>query len=504
MKVQWKIIGCILSVLLLSTSIPASAQEVEQIKISVLYGVWYEDKNPISPVVQIERKQDGYFLCFPAKSKNCTRPVDKKLVQRLVTAASQPPLEHLDISRLGITQEELNARALQAYESRKEGLESEWTPRRCEPPECAGSAYKQVFIKNYTNLQEVENQLKSYYYHYMWDHASLGYTVTLTFKNGEKWYLNSFNQRHFLLPWTVSRSEKRIETYAPDIARAVHDLLPEPHFERKWLAGDLYTLWVDDLLIFPVMRDLAKIKATRALGEKTKIIESQFNILKMGISGRNKMGLFNLGGLWEKKGMLPKVRIAIDYDINIIKTDNVTELVDHSNARIQRILDIKWFRNWLEENKSNIDHWRIDVFHEGEHYHSLEWPLLLLKVNKFDTWKSKIKKQREGIVSITIEHEPLPTKEYGKFSKLLLFPNGEMTLWHTNMEQLHTWSESKYGFQFSKDRSRLGRDDGIINQVVHFDVQGRMTVDHRDPSSPCYFPPPYKKHYSYATDCLKK
>ena len=481
-----------------------SAKEVKEIYISAVYFDWTgAGKVPTPPSVQIKRKQDDYVLCFPAKSKNCTQPVDRNLVQRLVTAASQPPLEHLDISRLGITQGELNARALKAYEARKEGLESEWTSSRCEPPECAGSKYKQVFIKNYTDLQEVDHGLKKYYYHYMWDHASSGYHVTLTFKNGEKWYLNSFNQRHFLLPWTVLRSGKRIETYAPDIARAVHDLLPEAQFERKWLAGDLYTLWPDDLLIFPVMRDLVKIAATRTLGEKTKMIKSQFNILKMGIGGRNQMGLFKLGGLWEKKGMSPKVRIVIDYDINIVKTDNVAELVEHTNQRIQHILDIKWFRDWLEENKSNIDHWLIDVFREGENYHSLEWPLLLLKVSKFDTWKSKIEKQRKVLISITIEHEPLPDKGFGKFSKLLLFPNGEMVLWHTNMEEMHTWNEAKYGFQFSKDTSRMGRDDGFINQVVHFDAQGHVTVDYRDPSTPCYFPPPSKKNYTYP-DCLKK
>jgi hypothetical protein len=471
-----------------------SALEVERIKIFHQYS---------GPSLRIEHKQNGYFICSPSNAEKC-KPVDRSLVQRLVDAAAQPPLEYLDISRLGITQEELNSRALQAYEARKEGLGSEYTPARCEPPECSGSLYKEAFIKSYTNLEEVDYQLKRYYYHIrMADHSTLGFSATLTFRNGETWRLSSFDQRHFLLPWTVQRSGKRFETYSPDIARAIYDLFQEVHIIPDWLIGDLYKLWANDFMYYPVTRYISTAKASQALGEKTKIIESQFKILGMSIHDRNEMGLFKLGGQWEKKGMLPKVRIVIDYDINIVKTDNVAELVQKTNARIQRILDIKWFRDWLEENKSNIDHWRIDVFHEGEHYHSLEWPLLLLKVNKFDTWKSKIEKQRKELVPITIEHEPLPTKGYGKFSKLLLFPNGEMILWHTNMEQLHTWNESKYGFQFSKDRSRRGRDDGFINQVVHFDVQGNVTVDYRDPSTPCYFPPPFKKHYIYA-DCLKK
>lgn len=509
----------VLLIPIIFTSSTASAQEVERIKISVMGDHWYKNSAPILPAVQIERKQDQFFLCFPVDSKDCTQPVDKKLVQRLVEAAAQPPLEHLDISRLGVMQKGLNARALQAYQTKKEGMESKWMGERCEPPLCSGPTYKQVFIKNYTNIAEVDYQLKDYYYQLMWSDMTLGFWVSLTFKNGDTWEFFSFNQREFLLPWTVQRSGKKFKTYAPEISRAVYGLLPETHFKskpdnnrdralyalqfnRKWLGSDPYQLWMNELLIFPVMRDLKIAKASQVLGEKMKIIQSQFKILKMSIDDSDSKGQYNLSGLWEKKGILPKVKIDISESINLKNSDDVEKLVEQTNARVQRVLNVEWFKDWLEENKSNIDHWKIDITSPGGTYESIDMTAIYLKKYKYKTWVSRIKKQRNEMVSITVDHEAWPMKEIGKFTRWLVFPNGEMILWVTNMEQVHTWNRSKYGFQFTKSKTYRGRD-GIINHIAHFDNKGQMTVHYRDPSGPCYLPPPFKKYYSYGTDCLK-
>ena len=509
-------------ILIIFTSSTVSALEVDRIKISVMGDHWYKRSAPILPAVQIERKQDGYFICFPVDSKNCTQRVDRSLVERLVKAASLPPLKHLDISRLGITQEGLNSRVLQAYKTKKRGLnlEGRWTGERCEPPLCSGPDYKQTFIKNFTDMAEVDYELKSYFYSLIAMHGGAGFRVSLVFQNGDTWFLTSFNQHHFFLPWTVQRSGKRFETYAPEIARAVHDLLPETHFKsepnnkrdealyalqfnRKSLESDPYQIWLEELLAGPVLRDLKILKAFQALGAKTKIIQSQFKILKMSIEGSDSKGRYDLSGLWEKKRVIPKVKIDIAATISLKNSDDVEKLVEQTNARVQRVLNVEWFRDWLEQNKSNIDHLKIDLTRPGKIYETVDMAAIYLKKYKYKTWVSKIKKQRDEMISITVDHEAWPIKDIGKFTRWLVFPNGEMVLWVTNMEQVHTWNRSKYGFQFTKAEAYYGRD-GIINHIAHFDSQGHMTVHYRDPSGPCYLPPPFKKYYSYGTDCLKK
>jgi len=492
MQCSRKMVGFILGVIILTAPIRAAAQEVvEQIEIKASYnnGFGYAK----TAQTRIVRKDSDYVFCTSKKRDSCNIPIIKEAVDNLVQAVALPPLEKLDVIRLGLNETELKSRAEKAFNSKPKGLKGRWGFNRCGPTLCSGPVYRKAFLKNYTDLKQAQRWFE-YYFNSFWTDDYPFFKITLVFQNGETWSIESGDQHQLMLPWQITRNGKVFETFAPEIPRALQLVLPSIDL-KKWsdkkeakalepqvynyyrIEMDPYEIWLEYLMIFPVKKDIHLHTLREILGEKMEFIESQFDVYTL-----HQGDDFWYGTWLKKEARLP---FNLDFELNKPGVDPIElyYMALKADKGMRQIERLTWFSAWWNRSKDSVVSIHINekIIRTTRVVQSnVQYILKALESNGFKTVAGQWKSDHHELISMTVTHSIGEYAQRDKFSEWLILPNGEMILWETNMDKVYEWTRLEYGEISDSKRYKASYHSRKINYLVRINSSGKMTIQRPD------------------------
>ena len=496
MRILWKFAVLTLGGgLLLSTPSMAFAQEVKRIEIKASYNNGFGYDKTVQ--TRIVRKNTDYVFCTSINKNSCAIPIIKEAVDHLVQAVALPPLEKLDVTRLGLTENKLKDNADKAFETKREGLKGRWLIERCEPELCSGPVYRETFLRNYTDLKQAQRWFQ-YYFNSFWTDDYPFFRIKLIFENGGTETIESGDQHQLMLPWQVTRNGKVFKTYAPEIPRALQLVLPDIKL-KKWpdkkeaeelepqvynyhrIEMDPYEFWLEELLVFPVRKDMHVHKLRTIFGEKMKFIESRFDIYDLNLDAA-----FSWNGIWiRKETRLPlQLKFRIDKYIDFPKEKkNLIELypiVERSDKSMQVIANTPWLNAWWEREKGGIVRFQINANIWNTKVSDVQNILKNFESNGFKLFVQQWTPKHHNLASMTVVHSLKYGRYVDQFSEFLVLPNGDMILWRTNMDNVYKWNRAQYGDLSKNKRYQESYHSAKINYLVRINSNGKMTIQKPD------------------------
>ena len=495
MIVSWKMIGLFMNMLLLITPSFSIGHEVERIDIKASYFNGFQNKK--KGQTRIIRKGKDYFFCASLDEEKCDTPIVKEAVDYLVQAVALPPLEKLDVIRLGLNEEGFKARVNKSLDSNREGLEGGLFIERCEPKLCSGQLYEESFLKNYVDIKKAQRWFE-YYFNSYWTDDYPSFQIKLVFDNGETWILESSDQHDLMLPWTVTRSGKTFKTYAPEIPRALHLVLPNIKL-KKWpnkeeaealkpqvynyhrLEMDPYEFWLKELLVNPVRKDMHVHLLRQTLGTKMDFLESHFDILDLNLDAP-----FAWRGTWVKN----ETRLPLQWKFRIYKfvrfpqekkdLNELYAMATKAEKVMRQIEGTSWFNIWWSQFRNQIVRMQINgqIWNTGES--NIQNIFKVLESNKFKLLVQQWTPDQKNIESLTIVHSMTPESKIDRYSEWLVLPSGEMVLWKTNVDHIYKWNLADYGKLSDTKGYEETYHSVKINYIIRIDSKGEMIIQKPD------------------------
>lgn len=208
-----RILALIVLAVLLGDTQPAAAEErtIETITIKSMWGghLEYADTK-----LRYERGGDRLYLD--------RHPVDPRKVRSLIEALQSRPVEREDAFKSRISQMWLDRHARFAAEEQ---------PFWRDPHE---KAKFEALFRDRDFMAQVFAELLNIV---VMDDISR-VELSIRFSDGDVWSAGSDSNHLFMLPWTVHRGDKAVETFDLNIAKAIGLLLPHKANNRWRLLGE--------------------------------------------------------------------------------------------------------------------------------------------------------------------------------------------------------------------------------------------------------------------------
>jgi hypothetical protein len=191
------------------------------------YGAKVDSVSILSKWGGLGKAQESALVIFEKKGKYYAKG---KETQSLYIANLEKAIDSLEIPNLSL--ENL-------------GVSQEWLKENTEPAYAEYFTYgdvwvnekqKQLFRTSFQDIQLMERVINSY--------ARGGWTddnpnIEIVIKRGnETIRLFSDGQASFMLPWEITKSDRKVITYNADVTRAIVNLLPRKFTNRDRLIGN--------------------------------------------------------------------------------------------------------------------------------------------------------------------------------------------------------------------------------------------------------------------------
>ncbi len=333
------------------------ASNIDEIRIDTreITHTWeavYTDRDFI-----IKNLGDHFAMCGPGSLKDCSSIVEIKKIEALLKAIKQPPLDHLNISLLGIDPKKLKANAEKELKKLK-GLSCQG-----KRPYCNKKLLHKVFLDIYSDLEWVENFFERYYFR-GWSDDSPFFKITVKDKKGKVVTLTSGIQQVFMIPWRIHIDGKEHLTYKPDIPIALYEMIPDSisvevdQRKRKVvsLSGfksrlkmDPYELMFDSMFMGPyeeVNREIDRRHSIQRLGKLYSFLVSHFN---MGWSRVYEGdGTFNWRAGVSPKGIFPQIYLRASKELKAFDEDKLKVYISSLIDLTSRIRNVPWLSSEFE------------------------------------------------------------------------------------------------------------------------------------------------------------
>lgn len=420
-----------------STLSIAQISNVEKIRITSTWGG-----------LGIPQRSELVITCKPKRCFANGKKVEDHKVEALLQAVAAKEISRYNAANLGITQEWLDANAVEGINDYANGYISAAAPNQ-----------KELYLSTFRNLQLIESKLPIIL-HGGWTDDYPTFIAEIYETNGERTVVSSNAQPTFMLPWKIERKGKASETYNRDISRALVNLLPKKFANRDRLSGEGLRSVLARFVMRHIKSDWERIGAEYKAGDTMIILGEQYQIVSAVINSNHGL---DFGDSWEanknpgknlhlilKKREFPR-GFALNLKLPLVngKVEHLAEFQANIHKYQELIFSIPWLREYIENGNKPVE-LRFTANRSFSEKAMKKFAEDMNKIGKGNL-VSDVESQQENIALIGVGGG----LEYYQ-SYWIVLPDRQVILWRYRDPNLLLWSERDFELKDCTDEISAG------------------------------------------------
>jgi hypothetical protein len=421
----------------------ASLGHCQSIDIRIDNNYWNAFQPQVKDALRIQGK-DGKYT---ANGKS----IDPSTIQEFVRSLDEPLLKEISLENLGLTQDWLNANAEAAFLERfKDGITD------------ISSTQKTLFEDKFRNLNFMQHVVQTYYSS-IWtdDYPKLSLSIRLGARAVQ---LTSAEQHQFMIPWTIVENGETKESFNANISRAIAAMLPANAMHKSRLAGKNLRYALSEKLLWALRDEWAILTTEAKMPNDIQKVRENYRVEKSDVGCIASIDVDGACPSWNAK--LRSTALPSNYAIGVsLPYENghlpgLAFFEERIPGYSQLAASVPWFRQYLEHHPGAEAQIRFVVDRSLSKRATCKLLEDLRKHDK-DALAKRIEKETGESVFVEV------SEEKHNWSRWVIFPNGDMLLWHFQGDSALDFPATKFvSWEYYSWRSTgaLIRPDGTVEQ----------------------------------------
>lgn len=421
----------------------ASLARAQLVDIRVENNYWNAFQTPVKGGLKIQGKDGKYF----ADGKS----VDSGAMLAFIKAINEPPVREISLENLGLTQEWLNTNAQAAFKEyfkdRTSGV---------SPPQ------RDLFERNFRELRFMRDVVQAYYSSFWTDDYP---KISLTIRIDSRTILLSSNEQHqFMIPWTITENGKTSESFNAHISRTLAAILPQAAIHKSRLDGKNLRYALSEHLYWELRDEWAVLTTEAKIPQDIQKIRMKYKVEKSDVGCIASIDVEGACPSWNatlRSSELPSnytIGVSLPYEEG--RLPNLSLFEEKIPVYSQLAASVPWFKQYLVRHPGTQAEIRFVIDRSLSKRASGK---LLEDLRKHGKNELTGRIEKEALESVFLE----VSDEKHNWSRWVIFPNGDMLLWHFKGDSVLDFPATKFmswEYYNWKSAGALIRADGSEGQ----------------------------------------